>query len=140
MKILHHSQDLLLMVRAYSCYAHVNEDAPYKNNENLMVFWLFIFLVMLTENETLSFMKKVEEKVSYVEVPAKLLSSEALRGIIDSFIFREGTDYGLKELSHEAKMKDIQIQLDQNKIKIVFDANDESMTLMTSEAWSKLHR
>lgn len=73
-----------------------------------------------------------------VEIPREALSKEALHGIIDSFILREGTDYGSQEISHEAKYQQILKQLDKGHIKIVFDPESESVTLLTERDWKKL--
>lgn len=75
-----------------------------------------------------------------IEVPAEQISSDALQGIIESFILREGTDYGREEVSHESKITQIRKQLSRGDIKIVFDPNTESVTLMTKRDWDKLTR
>lgn len=74
-----------------------------------------------------------------VEVPATALSPDALSGIIDEFILREGTDYGATELDHEAKVKRVRKQLEKGDVKIVFDPNLESVSLLTRAEWAK-HR
>lgn len=40
-----------------------------------------------------------------VEVPRELLSHEAFEALVDSFILREGTDYGVQEIALETKRK-----------------------------------
>lgn len=83
-------------------------------------------------------MEKHEDRPPPVEVPREALSAEALNGIIESFILREGTDYGRDEVGLEKKMDQIHKQLDRGHIKIVFDAESESVTLMTEHDWRKL--
>ncbi len=73
-----------------------------------------------------------------IEIPIEQLSVEAVAALIDSFILREGTDYGLVETSLEAKRGQIRRQLDKGQIKIVFDGESESVTLLNSEDWKKL--
>lgn len=68
-----------------------------------------------------------------VEIPWTSISPEALSGIIDSFIFREGTDYGLNEISHERKVESVRRQLERREIKIVFDPTSESITIIASK-------
>jgi uncharacterized protein YheU (UPF0270 family) len=70
-----------------------------------------------------------------VEIPFETLSTEAQLGVIDAFIFREGTDYGFHEATHEKKQQDIRRQIEQRKVKLVFDPNEESVTLMTEREW-----
>ena len=68
-----------------------------------------------------------------IEIPWENLSPEALRGVIDDFIMREGTDYGLVEASHETKVKQIQKQLEKKRILLMFDASTESITLVVNK-------
>ncbi len=72
-----------------------------------------------------------------IEVPASALSDEALEGLIEEFIGREGTDYGWVEASHDAKTKAVRRQIQAGEVKIVFDPNTESVTLMTKQQWSR---
>ena len=73
-----------------------------------------------------------------IEVPIEILSPDALSGIIDEFIFREGTDYGAQEISLDKKIEQIKRQLSKNEIKIVFDPASETVTLMTLRDWGRL--
>ena len=67
-----------------------------------------------------------------VEIDPTTLSSEALRGIAESFVAREGTDYGLHEKGWEEKVEQVMRQLDRGEARIVFDAESESITLIPS--------
>ena len=73
-----------------------------------------------------------------LEIPMESLSPDALSGIIESFILREGTDYGAVEASMEAKQASLLRQLSAGEIKIVFDAELESLTLMTLQQWRRV--
>lgn len=75
-----------------------------------------------------------------LEVAINELSPEAVAGVIDGFICREGTDYGWNEISHEQKIRQITGQLNSGLIKIVFDPNTESVTLMTKLEFKKRTR
>lgn len=81
-----------------------------------------------------------EEKQPPVEIPLEALSADALSGMIDAFIMREGTDYGVNEVPHENKVKQIRKQLEKGDIKIVFDPNTDSATLMTNRDWKLFNR
>lgn len=72
-----------------------------------------------------------------LEIPKEQLSPEALYGLIEAFVLREGTDYGREEVSLAKKVDQIQRQLDRQEIKIVFDPETESATLMTNQEWRK---
>ncbi len=82
----------------------------------------------------------MEELPPPVEIPLESLTPDALCGIIDQFIFREGTDYGTSEVEHSTKIQQIRRQLEKSQIKIVFDPASESVTLMTINDWKKLQK
>lgn len=63
-------------------------------------------------------------------IPTDRLSPDALRGLMEEFISREGTDYGHHEYTLEQKLKQVQGQLDCGEVLIVFDAASESCTLL----------
>lgn len=65
-------------------------------------------------------------------IPRERLSEEALDGLIEEFILREGTDYGLREYSLEEKKNKILSQLDSGRICIVFDLKEETCSLMVT--------
>lgn len=71
-----------------------------------------------------------EPKNPPVIVDPAMLDPETLISLIDSFILREGTDYGASEVSLESKRIQVQKQLSRNEIKIVFDPDSESVTLL----------
>jgi len=56
-----------------------------------------------------------------IEVPLDALSAEALRGLIEEFVTRGGTDYGLRERSLEEKARDVRRRLEHGEARIVFD-------------------
>jgi uncharacterized protein len=71
-------------------------------------------------------------------VPAEQLSPEALLGLIEEFITREGTDYGELEWSLEQKVEQVRSQLRRGEAVIVFDIAAESCTIMPRDqasAW-----
>ncbi|MNL08417.1 hypothetical protein D3C87_1291360 [compost metagenome] len=75
-----------------------------------------------------------------VEIPLEALSADALQGIIENFIQREGTDYGANEASLEAKVAQIRKQLSRGDVKVVFDHESESVSLLTKTDWLKLSK
>lgn len=77
------------------------------------------------------------EVVPPLEIPQDKLSSEALEGLIEEFILREGTDYGAEEVNLDRKKEQVRKQLDKEEIKIVFDFTTASVTLMTNQEFSK---
>lgn len=67
----------------------------------------------------------------HVEIPADQLSPEALSGLVDDFITREGTDYGPREYSLEEKRDQVLRSITRREVVIVFDPESESVTLVT---------
>ncbi|WP_415062495.1 YheU family protein [Bdellovibrio sp.] len=78
-----------------------------------------------------------DNPVPPIEVPMDALSPEALRGVIDAFIQREGTDYGVIEAAYETKVEQILRQLKKGDIKIAFDPNTETVGLVTLTEWKR---
>lgn len=75
-----------------------------------------------------------EEPGVPVVVPHRELSAEALRGVIEAFVLREGTDYGEREASHEQKVAEVLRQLERGEARIVFDPADSSITIIPAGA------
>jgi len=71
--------------------------------------------------------------MSFVEVPWQKLSQEALLGLIEEFITRDGTDYGVRELSLEDKTDEAMARIKKNTILIIFDETTESCQLIHAE-------
>ena len=65
-----------------------------------------------------------------VEVPYDALSAEALRGLVEEFVTRDGTDYGVRERSLDEKMRDVIRQLERGEVKILFDPASRSANLV----------
>lgn len=70
------------------------------------------------------------ERPQPVVVPYTELSAEALRGVVESFVLREGTDYGERDAPHDAKVADVMRQLERGEAQILFDPLDSSVTLV----------
>ena len=59
-------------------------------------------------------------------IPVNRLSPEALRGVIEEFISRDGTDYGAVETSQETKFRQVKHKLETGLAVLIFD--DEAGT------------
>jgi uncharacterized protein YheU (UPF0270 family) len=64
-------------------------------------------------------------------IPYKQISPDALQGLIEEFITREGTDYGEMEFSLAQKVSQVERQLARGDIVIVFDPAIESVSILT---------
>ena len=67
---------------------------------------------------------------SPVEVPHAELSPEALRGVVEAFVLREGTDYGEREVPHEQKVAQVLRQLERGEARILFDPATGSVDIV----------
>lgn len=63
-------------------------------------------------------------------IPYEQLSIDALHGLIEEFITREGTDYGFEEVSLETKVEQIKLQLKRREIVVVFDSATETVSIL----------
>lgn len=66
----------------------------------------------------------------FILVPYTELSAELLRAVVESFVLREGTDYGERELSLDDKVARMIAQLKRGEANIVFDPASESVTIL----------
>jgi uncharacterized protein YheU (UPF0270 family) len=80
--------------------------------------------------DSLSDWDEERERPLPVAVPHTELSDEALRGVVESFVLREGTDYGEKDVSHEEKVAQVMRQLERREARIMFDPLDSSVTIV----------
>lgn len=65
-----------------------------------------------------------------VEISPDQLSPEALRGLVEEFVSRDGTDYGAVERSLEEKVRDVLGQLERGEVRIVFDPETETANIV----------
>lgn len=63
-------------------------------------------------------------------IPWQQLNPETLNNLIESFVLREGTDYGEHERSLTEKTEDIHRQLVSGEIVVVWSELHESVSLM----------
>ena len=64
-----------------------------------------------------------------VEVPFAQLAPETLQALVESFVLREGTDYGVQEVSLASKVAQVVRQLQRGEARIVFDPATESVDI-----------
>jgi len=65
-----------------------------------------------------------------IVVPHTELSADALTGVIQSFVLREGTEYGEHDVPLETKVLQVRRQLERREAEIVFDPNTESIDIV----------
>lgn len=70
------------------------------------------------------------ERPKGVVIPPDQLDAETLRGVVESYVNREGTDYGERERSLAEKVEDVLGQLRSGEAVILFDPETESINLV----------
>jgi uncharacterized protein len=73
----------------------------------------------------------VEAAPEPVVVPYTELAADLLHAVVESFVLREGTDYGEREISLQAKVARVMAQLKNGEAKILFDPESESVTIVS---------
>lgn len=69
-----------------------------------------------------------------VEVPHTEIAAETLRRLIESFVLREGTEYGSRDFSLDEKVTHVIAQLKAREAKIYFDPNTETIDIRRAGA------
>lgn len=67
-----------------------------------------------------------------IELSPDDLSSDALRGLVEEFVSREGTDYGHADRALEGKVADVYRQLESGEARIVFDLESETASIVSA--------
>lgn len=68
-------------------------------------------------------------------IPWQDLSPETLDNLIESFVLREGTDYGEHERSLEQKVNDVKRQLKSGDVVLVWSKLHETVNIMPRNAF-----
>jgi uncharacterized protein len=76
------------------------------------------------------------EDIAPIRVAPDDLEPDTLRAVIESFVLREGTNYGVHETSLEDKVAQVLIQLRRGEAHITFDPATESINVVVTSAIS----
>jgi uncharacterized protein YheU (UPF0270 family) len=63
-------------------------------------------------------------------VPYADLAPELLHALVESYVLREGTDYGEREYSLEDKVSHVITRLKRGEAQIVFDPESETVSIV----------
>jgi uncharacterized protein YheU (UPF0270 family) len=69
-------------------------------------------------------------------IPHQRLSPDALRGVIEAYVTREGTDYGVQEVPLATEVFQVQQHLDAGTAVIVYDEATDSCTIQPTDQLS----
>ena len=75
-----------------------------------------------------------DEEIAPVRVAPDDLEPDTLRAVVESFVLREGTDYGAHEASLDAKVAQVLAQLRRGEAHITFDPATESVNVVMTRA------
>jgi len=67
-----------------------------------------------------------------VSVPWREISAPALRGLVESFVLREGTDYGEHEVSLDVKVGQVMRQLERGEAEVMYDPDTQSVSVVVA--------
>jgi uncharacterized protein YheU (UPF0270 family) len=67
-------------------------------------------------------------------IPYQEIPKDTLYNLIESFVLREGTDYGMQEASLEDKVEQVMLQLKQGVVVIQYSEEHESVNIVTKES------
>lgn len=66
-------------------------------------------------------------------IPHASLSPDSLRGVVEEYVSREGTEYGDREYTMEEKVRHVLQQLERGEIFIDYDPDSSTCNLVTRE-------
>jgi uncharacterized protein YheU (UPF0270 family) len=72
-----------------------------------------------------------------MEIPLERLTPDVLKGIIEEFVLREGTDYGSHEYSLSDKVAHVMKQLQAGQAVVVFNQDTETCDILTKRQFVK---
>ena len=75
-----------------------------------------------------------------VVVAPEELAGETLRRVVESFVLREGTEYGERDVALEDKVAEVLRQLDRGEAEIVFDPASESIDIVATRGRGSVRR
>ncbi len=74
----------------------------------------------------------------FVRIPLERVEADVLRAMLEDFASRDGTDYGLHELSLAEKVANLQTQLQAGDLTVVYDLASEEWDLLRREKLAEI--
>ena len=71
--------------------------------------------------------------MSAVKISIDQLSPEALDGVIEEFVSRNGSDYGMTDVPLETKMQQVKRQLKSGQSVLVYDEAMQTCNILSAE-------
>lgn len=67
-------------------------------------------------------------------IPYSELSADTLQALIEDFVTRDGTDYGLEEMSMQAKASQLLVLIKSGELLITYNEDTETCGIVAREA------
>lgn len=80
----------------------------------------------------------MSDLIKHVIIPYKKLSENTLKNLLESYISREGTDYGSYELTIDDKLSKARQDLKNGHVIIIWNLIDENLQILTPFEYDKL--
>lgn len=68
----------------------------------------------------------------WVVIPPAALSTEALAGLIEQYVLREGTEYGQRDYTLDEKVRHVRRQLEAGRVLIVYWSEHNEAEIVTA--------
>jgi len=79
-------------------------------------------------------MRTESEPPDPIEIPHDALSPEALRGVLEAFVLREGTDYGTREFSLTEKVAHVLARIERGEARIIYYPSSGTVDIVAAVA------
>jgi len=76
----------------------------------------------------------MDEPAEPMVVPHAQLPPQTLRALIESFVLREGTEYGARDFTLEEKVAHVIGQLERGVAQVIFDPESQSVDIIVVAA------
>lgn len=70
-------------------------------------------------------------------IPWQQLSPEALKGLIEEFVTRDGTDYGEQEVSLQRRIEQVMAKLRSGEVVLLFSESTAECSIVSKERIEK---
>ncbi len=81
---------------------------------------------------------RVSKLANFVHVPITRLQGDTLIALLEEYASRDGTDYGLREVTLQEKVAQLQLQLQREDIALLYDADSETWDLVSKERLAEM--
>lgn len=76
----------------------------------------------------------------FILIPPDRLDSDTLEALVEAFVNREGTDYGLVERDLASKVRDVVEQVRRQQVLVCYEPRSETCNLLTRETFQEYQR